>query len=110
MRILLIILLAIPFCSRAQVNKSAVKLAHENIEEYLKSKLFRNKLFTSVSYGQLKERKEKDNETVWEMDHVFFVLDETQPQEKSSNSAKQEYYFTFYFDRKMNVTRAESSQ
>jgi hypothetical protein len=109
MRVLICILLVIPFFSTAQINRSTIQLAHENIDEYLTSKLFRNKLYRSVSYGALKERKDKDKETVWEMDHVFFI-EEKSSTTNNTDSTKQEYNFTIYFDRRMNVTKAESIQ
>jgi hypothetical protein len=109
MRILMLLFLVIPFCVKAQVNRSAIQLAHENIDEFLTSKLFRNKMYTSVSYGKLKERKDSDKETVWEMDHQFYI-DEKYSTANHAASTKQVYRFTFYFDRKMNITKAESSQ
>jgi len=66
-------------------------------------------MYTSVSYGKLKERKDSDKETVWEMDHVFYI-EEKHSSAINATSTKQAYRFTFYFDRKMNVTKAESSQ
>jgi hypothetical protein len=109
MRILFLLLMIIPFCARAQINKSAIQLAHENVDEYVTSKLFRNKFYTSVSFGILKERKDPDKETVWEMDHVF-VIEEKHSTGSSASSTKQAYRFTFYFDNKMNITKAESSE
>lgn len=107
---LFILLLTIPFYTRAQFNRSAIELAHENIEEYLKSKLFRNKTYTSVSYGQLKEKKDADKETAWELNHIFTIEDGRQADNRDSTSTKQEYNFTFYFDRKLNVIKAETSR
>jgi len=109
MRILFLLLLIIPFCTKAQINKSAIQLARDNVDEYVKSKLFRSKFYTSVSYGLLKERKDIDKETVWEMDHVF-VIEEKHTVGSNPATSKQEYNFTFYFDSKMNITKAESSQ
>jgi hypothetical protein len=72
MRIIFILLL-LPFITKAQINRSASELAHENIKDYISTKIFKNRMYKPVSYGELKPDKEINSNVLWVLDHRFEV-------------------------------------
>ena len=107
MRIVLILLLALPLSASSQVNKSATELAREVTREYLVSKIFRGKNYQPLSYSELKPAKNKRNEVEWILEHQFEIAEKPVGYNES-NSPKQTYSFVFYLDKRMKVVKAES--
>jgi len=93
-----------------QVNHSASLLAHENIQDYLKSKLFKDQPYYPLSFGDLKPDKDNHTETAWIMEHKFQVIEKKDKEGKHSTLDTQEYWFFFSLDKKMRVIKAESIQ
>ena len=107
MRIVLILLLIAPAWSLAQVNKSANDLAREVTREYLVSKVFKGKNYQPISYGELRERKDKKTDVTWVLEHQFEISDKPNGYDAPS-SDKKTYSFVFYLDKRMKVVKAES--
>ena len=105
MRLILMLLLWLPVVATAQLNRSASELAREKIEEYLKSKLFRNQPYQSYEFGQLKPTSMADTEIAWMMEHRFGILEKG----KDAATVWQPYYFVFYFDKKIKILLTKSS-
>jgi hypothetical protein len=109
MRTLLIGLLLIPIISGAQINRSAMQLAQENIREYLGRKLFIGQPYKPVSYGILKEYKVENNkEIAWNLTHSFEITEVRQYDEQKT-AIQKPYKFVFLLGRKMEVLRAEAA-
>lgn len=110
MRILLL-LLVFPFVAFTQVNHSASLLAHENIQDYLKAKLFKDQPYHPLSFGDLKPDRDDQAETAWIMEHKFQVIEKKDKESKQlSTLDTQQYWFFFSLDKKMRVIKAESIQ
>jgi hypothetical protein len=108
---MLLLFLAFPFMVHAQVNRSASQLAHENIEDYLRSKLFRDRPYYPESFGDLKPQKEAHSETAWFMEHKFKVAEKvSEGSEKPVSIDNHPYRFFFFLDKKMRIVKAESIQ
>ena len=107
MRILLVLLLILPFFSKAQVNRSANELARENVQEYIVSKIFKDLPYKSVSYGELKPQKQAHSEIIWSVNHKFEILDSQFVADKKI-AVRKPYYFSFYLDKNLQVIMAES--
>jgi len=108
---MIFLFLVIPIMVHAQVNRSASLLAHENIQEYVRSKLFKDQPYNPNSFGDLKPQKEGHSETAWIMEHKFQVTEKvskgpTQPVSTDNHA----YWFFFFLDKKMRVVKAESIQ
>ena len=110
MRVIFLLLGVIPMVSAAQINRSATELSHERIQEYLHDKLFKNKLYKPVSFGDLKFQKQNNSEATSFLVHKFEISSGSQSQEKLPNDSPQVHTFIFYLDDKMKVVRAESIQ
>ncbi|HTD95151.1 MAG TPA: hypothetical protein VK644_15100, partial [Chitinophagaceae bacterium] len=65
MRLLLILLLGTPLFSAAQINRSANEFARERVEEFLATKIFKDQVYKTISYGELKPERESRNSAVW---------------------------------------------
>lgn len=98
-------LFLLPLSATAQMNRSASQLARENIEAYLKGKIFRTEPYRSYTFGTLKPATLAEPEIVWTMEHRFGI------QEKRENDASvwKPHYFVFYFDKKMKILMTKSS-
>jgi hypothetical protein len=72
MRSLFFLFLVIPFFAGAQVNRSAKELASEKVREYIVSKLFRDKPYKPVSFGDIKAIDDKRTKIAWAIAHKFF--------------------------------------
>ncbi|HJW18054.1 MAG TPA: hypothetical protein VJ499_13070 [Flavisolibacter sp.] len=109
MRIILLFLVY-PFVAHTQVNHSASQLAHENIQEYLTTKIFKDQPYYPRSFGALKTQKEAHEETAWIMEHKFQVAEK--PGKENNQAAPDSHLYRFYFflDKKMRVVKAESIQ
>jgi hypothetical protein len=106
MRLLLFLFLAIPFFSKAQVNRSAREFAGEQIREYITTKLFKDQAYHPVSFGELKTRDEKKSEISWTIEHKFEIIQMHTGTGKATAILKQ-YKFIFFLDNKMKVIRAQ---
>jgi hypothetical protein len=106
MRLLILLLLAIPFCSDAQINRSANELACDRVKEYVKNMLFKNHTYKAVSYGQLKPLSKPNSHIVWTIEHTFEIEAPIFSDNKISNPKS--YNFSFYLDKRLKVLRAES--
>jgi hypothetical protein len=105
MRSILFFVLLLPFFATAQINRSAREFAGEQIKEYVTTKLFKGLSYKPVSFGQLRERKEKNNtEIAWAIEHEFEMTD----QKDQKTISPKTYKFLFYLDGKMKVLRAET--
>lgn len=110
MRILLL-LLVFPSVAFTQVNHSASLLAHENIQDYLKTKLFKDQPYYPLSFGDLKPGKDNHGETAWIMEHKFQVMEKKDKESKQTSALDtHQYWFFFALDKKMRVVKAESIQ
>ena len=108
MRLLLILLLAAPFISFAQINRSATEVAQTVTKEYLVNKVFRDKAYNPVWYGPLRERVDKKNGTNWIIEHRFEIGDKQPSSFNNQATPKKAYSFIFFLDKRMNILLAES--
>jgi len=106
MRLLILLLVTIPFFSDAQINRSANELAFERIKEYVETRLFKDLTYKAVSYGQLKPQSKPHSQVMWSIEHKFEIASPVFSENKSSNL--KQYNFSFYLDKKLKVLRAES--
>ena len=98
----------LPIFTTAQINRSARELASEQVQEYITQKLFKGHPYKSVSFGQLKEHKERNNdEMAWRLDHKFEIMEADAFSGQKTAVAKS-YLFSFYLDEKMKVVKAET--
>ena len=107
MRLLLIFIIAIPFCSAAQINRSATELAHERIQEYIVTRVFKNQPYKPILYGELKSYKQDRSEISWIIEHKF-EIEETQEVSDKKVVVRKPQWFWFYLDKKLKVILAES--
>ena len=107
MRILLLLLIVIPFFAKGQFNRSANELARENVKEYIVTKLFKDLSYKPVSYSELKSRKQPHIDIAWLMNHKFEIVDSQLVADKKI-AVRKAYYFSFYLDKKLKVVTAES--
>ena len=107
MRILLVLLLNLPFFSKAQVNRSANELARENVQEYIVTKVFTGLSYKSVSYDELKPQKQKHSKIIWSVNHKFEIVDSQFVADKKI-AVRKPYNFSFYLDKNLQVVMAES--
>jgi len=108
MRSILIVALLVPVFSVAQINRSAREYAAEQVQDYITKKLFKGHSYKSVSFSELKEHKERNNdEMAWRLDHKFEIM-ETDDLSGKKNTVARTYLFSFYLDGKMKVLKAET--
>lgn len=108
MRSILVLAMFVPVFSMAQINRSAREFAAEQVQEYITKKLFKGHSYKSVSFGELKEHKERNNdEMAWRLDHKFEIM-ETDDFSGKKNAVARAYQFSFYLDGKMKVLKAET--
>jgi hypothetical protein len=108
MRSLLFLVIALPLFSDAQINRSATQFASEQVQEYVASRLFKNRPYKPVSFGELKaQKKVKDSEITWTLGHKFEIM-ESQEFYNNKTAVPKVYNFLFYLDDKMKVLKAES--
>jgi hypothetical protein len=107
MRLLLIFLIAIPFFSTAQIDRSATELAQERIREYISTKIFNGLPYKPISYGKLKPQKQPRSEVAWSITHQFEIIDSQFVADKKTVVQKP-YYFSFYLDKKLKIVTAQS--
>lgn len=107
MRLLLLALIASPFFSNAQINRSATELAHERIREYIITKVFKDMPYKPVSYGKLQPQKQPQSEITWSISHRFEISDSRFVADKKTVVQKP-YYFSFYLDKKLKIISAQS--
>ena len=108
MRLLLFSLIAIPFFSSAQINRSATELARERIQEYIVTMVFKDQPYKPVSYGELKSYKNR-SDIAWIIEHKF-EIEETQLVSDKKIVVRKPQWFWFYLDKKLKVILAESFQ
>src|SRR5262245_19537940 len=108
MRSILLSLAILPLLASAQINRSAKELAGETIATYITKKLFKDKPYHPVSFGELKECKEQNSEVMWSFVHKFEITESKGAFGKDLPASKA-YTFIFYMDKKMNVRRAEGA-
>ena len=101
-------MLAAPFLSAAQVNRSANEVAQSVAREYIVNKVFRDKAYKPVWYGPLRERVDKKDGTNWIIEHRFEIADKQPSSFNNQANPKKEYAFTFFLDKRMKILRAES--
>jgi hypothetical protein len=98
----------LPVLAGAQINRSARELASEQVQQYVKTKLFNGIPYKPISFGQLKEHKEKNNdEMAWMIEHRFEVTEPHSFTDQKTPTPKT-YTFLFYLDQKMKVLLAET--
>jgi hypothetical protein len=110
MRIILFLFLISPFVCHAQINRSANELAHEKVQAYITSKLFKTGSYKSFSYGELKPEKGNRAGIAWTIEHKFEIAATTEASPKNSTDVQQPYKFIFYLDKKLKVLQAENVQ
>jgi len=107
MRVTLFLLMLFPVIVNAQINRSATEFAKDNISEYITTKLFKGNPYKPVSYSELKSWKEKNSGISCFIQHNFEIT-EIQTDAGQKTPVQKLYKFTFYFNEKMKVLRAES--
>lgn len=107
MRILLLLLFSLPLALAAQVNRSANELARERIRDYIVQTLFKDLAYNPGTFGELKSHQQPQVEIAWSMIHQFEVVDSQFVADKKV-AVRKPYYFSFYLDKKLKVTAAES--
>lgn len=105
MRIILFILLIIPFVPKAQINRSANQFARERVEAYLHNKLLKDQAYKTVAFGELKPQEADKKGVMWTMD---CSLDKLDRREREAGDTTKPSRFIFYLDKRLNVLRAES--
>lgn len=107
MRSVFLLLLIAPLFVSAQINRSAKELASEKIQEYIETKLFKNKSYKAVAYGELKAVDEKNSRIAWTITHKFEIAGDS-PAAQQSGKQPKAYKFLFFLDEKMEVVRADT--
>jgi hypothetical protein len=108
MRSILILAVILPIFTSAQINRSAREYAGEQVQEYITKKLFKGLQYKAVSFGELKEHKEKNNQDMaWRIDHKFEIM-ATDSFSGQREATPRTYLFSFYLDEKMKVLKAET--
>lgn len=107
MRILLLVLVFLPCAANAQINRSANELARERIKDYVRTRLFKDAAYQSVSYSDLKEQNIPRSDIAWSISHRFEIIDSQFVADKRIEVRKP-HRFSFYLDKKLNVISAES--
>ncbi len=107
MRIILILLL-LPFVTKAQLNRSATALAHENISEYIHTKIFKRAAYKPVFYGALIPIKEADPNVRWRIEHRFEIAPTQTNPDTTVAAELQLHNFIFYLDKRLEVVKAEA--
>lgn len=107
MRLIFLFLVAIPFISTAQINRSATELAKEKIQDYIITKIFRGLSYKPLSYGELQNLSIYDSRVSWSILHKFEIVD-SQYVSNKRRAVQKPYFFSFYLDKKLNVISAES--
>lgn len=108
MRSLFFAVLVLPFLAGAQINRSAKELASEKIQEYVVNKLFKNKQYSPVSFGEIKAVGNKRSDIVWVLAHKFEITEGGPSSYERTVTSRHPYKFLFYLDEKMKVLKAET--
>jgi hypothetical protein len=107
MRRLIFLSLFLPIISAAQINRSARELATEQIREYIATRLFKDKPYKAISYGDIKSYSVAHSPVYWIISHNFEIRDTEVAFDKKTTTTKL-CRFIFYLDKKMKVIRADS--
>ncbi len=107
MRVILLLSLILPVIVNAQINRSATEFAKDNISEYITTKLFKCNFYKPFSYSELKLWEDKNAGITSLIEHKFEIT-EIQTNSGKKTSIQKPYTFTFYFNEKMKVVRAET--
>lgn len=107
MRPILLLLCIFPLLAGAQINRSAKEFAGERIGEYITGKLFKDHAYLPLSFGELKDRPEKNLDIAWQIEHRFVIADTVFDSGKKV-AIHTSYKFLFYLDKQMNVKGAET--
>jgi hypothetical protein len=102
-----LLLFFLPFALTAQFKRSATELAKENAQEYLADKVFKSQAYQSISYGELRARRERDRGIAWSIEHTFRII-ENEVHDARKTPVQKIHRFIFYFDNKMRVLGATS--
>jgi hypothetical protein len=95
-----------PLLVNGQINRSAREFAGEQVQEYIKTKLFKGSSYKPVSLGELKPVQEKRNpEIAWTIEHTFEIKEHSVSDQKAVSKTLR---FQFYMDEKMKILRAET--
>ncbi len=108
MRTIFFLFLLAPFLAAAQNNRSANELARESIIDYLFKKMFAEKDYTAVSFGNLEHFADKKHEVEWTLEHRFEIKGQQSSFDGKSVPVKTSWYIIFYLDHQMKVVRARS--
>jgi hypothetical protein len=108
MRIVILLLLCLPFIGKTQINRSANELAREVSAEYLRDRIFKGKNYQPIWFGELKPRSDKKGIVAWTMEHKFVISDKDPAGFRTTSDSIQSFSFLLFLDRKMKVLKAES--
>ncbi len=108
MRKLILLVLFAPLLATAQINRSANELAQESVKEFLFKKLFSEKDYGAVSFGNLEPFIDKTHKVEWTMEHRFEIKSRQSSFDGNLKTVKTSWYFIFYLDHQMKVVRARS--
>jgi hypothetical protein len=102
MRLILLLFIAIPFATKAQINRSATEFALEKVQEYIVQKIFKEQSYQAGAFGVLTERRVAGNRDInWSIDHWFSI--------GKVGGSMREYKFVFFLGKRMEVLRAEAA-
>ena len=104
----LLLLLAFPFVTSAQISRSANEHARETTREYLTDKLFKGKEYKPGWYGNIQPTGDKRSYVVWKLEHKFVIADSSKSGFEKTDVQKTSYHFQFFLDNRMKVVKAES--
>ena len=108
MRNIFILMCLLPFLSIAQINRSANELAQEGIREYLKSRILKGQSFNSLSFAELKSRKNIEYGVEWTMEIRLQIEETRKISSEKTIVVQQPYQFIFYLNKKLEVVKATS--
>jgi hypothetical protein len=108
MRSILICLFLLPFIAGAQVNRSSIRLAKENIQDYLENKVFHHQPYKPLIYGKLDSAKKSNPDIMWSMIHQFEITEKQMVDDKEVLIHKP-YRFIFFLGSKMEILRADGA-
>lgn len=107
MRLILLLVMISPVFAGAQINRSAKEFAMDRVQEYMATKMFKNRSYTPVSYGQLKPAGQTGSKISWLIEHSFEV-ELTKEVDGEKIIARKPGKLWFYMDNKMKIIRADS--
>lgn len=105
MRIILMLAFLLPLTLNAQIKHSYNTLAKENINSYLKEKIFPNDEYQISDYGNVERFVSKTEDLDWKVKYSITWGRKTEGDEKFEAQDNCDFYF--YLDKLLRVQRIE---